>query len=74
MQKTRELAEKVFAKGQRDRVGELFFEAASLDSIMGDLEEWVTAIRKAFAALDKIRPGSLSELDDERAKMEKGLL
>jgi hypothetical protein len=74
MQKVKELAGKVFSDGQRGSAGELFFEAASLDSIMRDLEDWVTDIREAFAALNKIRPESFAKLDDMKTKMgKKGL-
>ncbi|MDR3231148.1 MAG: hypothetical protein LBT65_06895 [Synergistaceae bacterium] len=69
IQKVKELAGKVFADGQRDNTGELFFEAASLDSIMRDLEDWIADIREAFTALNKIRPESLSGVDDVRTKM-----
>jgi len=69
MQKVKELAGKVFVDGQRDSAGELFFEAASLDSIMKDLEDWITDIREAFAALNKTRPESLSRVGDSRAKI-----
>jgi hypothetical protein len=62
--KVGELAVKVFCKGQRDSVYELFFETASLDSLMRDMEDWLTDIRAAFASLDKIRPESLSESDE----------
>jgi hypothetical protein len=68
MKKVKELAGKVFTDGQRDSAGELFFEAASLDSIMRDLEDWVTDIREAFAALNKIKPERLSRVDDTGAK------
>jgi hypothetical protein len=69
MQKVKELAGKVFVDGQRDSTGELFFEAGSLDSIMRDLEDWITDIREAFAALNKIRPESLSGVGDARTTM-----
>jgi hypothetical protein len=69
IQNVKELAGKVFADGQRDNTGELFFEATSLDSIMRDLEDWITDIREAFAALNKIRPESLSGVDDTKTKM-----
>jgi hypothetical protein len=65
IQKTGELAGKVFDEGQRDSVYELFFQAASLDSLMQDMEDWLADIRDAFASLKKIRPESLSALDDD---------
>jgi hypothetical protein len=69
MQKVKKLAGKVFVDGQRDSAGELFFEAASLDSIMRDMEDWITDIREAFTALNKIRPDSLSGVDDAKTTM-----
>jgi hypothetical protein len=68
IQKTGELARKVFDEGQRDSVYELFFQAASLDSLMQNLEGWLADIRDAFASLGKIRPDSLSALDDDIAE------
>jgi hypothetical protein len=68
IQKTGELAGKVFDEAQRDSVYELFFQAASLDSLMQNMEDWLADIRDAFASLKKIRPGSLSVLDDDIAE------
>jgi hypothetical protein len=68
IQKAGELAGKVFDEGQRDSVYELFFHAASLDSLMRDMEGWLAYIRDAFASLNKIRPESLSVLDDDNTE------
>jgi hypothetical protein len=68
IQKTGELAGKVFDEGQRDSVYGLFFKAASLDSLMRDMEKALADIRDAFASLKKIRPESLSVLDDDNAE------
>ena len=68
IQKTGELAEKVFDEGQRDNVYELFFHAASLDCLMRDMEKGLAHIRRAFASLNKIRPESLSALDDDNTE------
>jgi hypothetical protein len=65
IQKTGELAGKVFDEGQRGSVYELFFQAASLNSLMQNMEGWLADIRDAFASLEKIRPESLSALDDD---------
>ena len=46
----------------------MFFEISIIDELMIDLEEWVEAIREAFADLDRLRPGNLSEVDSERRK------
>jgi hypothetical protein len=68
IQKTGELAGKVFDEGQRDSVYELFFKAASLDCLMRDMEGWLADIRDAFASLSKIRPESLSALDGDNTE------
>ena len=68
VQKTGELAGKVFEEGQRDSVYELFFHAASLDSLMRDMEKALADARRAFASLKKIRPESLSALDDDNSE------
>ena len=68
VQNLRQLAEKVFIEGQRESAGELFFEISSIDELMIDLEEWIEAIREAFADLDKLRPDNMSEVDSERRK------
>jgi hypothetical protein len=68
IQKTGELAGKVFDEGQRDSVYKLFFQAAALDSLMQNMEGWLANIRDAFASLEKIRPDSLSALDDDIAE------
>jgi hypothetical protein len=65
IQKTGELAGKVFDDGQRGSVYELFFQAASLDSLMQNMEDSLADVRDAFASLKEIRPESLSELDDD---------
>jgi hypothetical protein len=62
IQKTGELAGKVFDEGQRESVYELFFQAASLDSLMRDMEDSLANVRDAFASLKEIRPESLSAL------------
>jgi hypothetical protein len=66
--KAGELAGKFFDEGQRDSVYELFFQAASLDSLTHDMEGWLAYIRDAFASLNKIRPESLSVLDDDNTE------
>jgi hypothetical protein len=68
IQKTGELAGKVFDEGQRDSVYGLFFKAASLDCLMREMEEGLADVRRAFASLKKIRPESLSALDDDDKK------
>jgi hypothetical protein len=68
IQKAGELAGKVFDDGQRDSVYELFFQAASLDTLMRDMEGWLADIRDMFASLKRIRPESLSALDDDAAE------
>lgn len=68
IQKAGKLAGKVFDEKQRDSVYELFFETASLDSLMQDMEDWLADIRDALASLKKIRPESLSVLDDDNIK------
>jgi hypothetical protein len=68
IQKTGELAGKVFDDGQRGSVYELFFQAASLDCLMRDMEDSLADVRDAFASLEKIRPESLSALDDDIAE------
>jgi hypothetical protein len=68
IQKTGELAGKVFDEGQRDSVYGLFFKAASLDCLMREMEKGLADVRRAFASLNKIRPESLSALDDNNAE------
>jgi hypothetical protein len=68
IQKTGELAEHVFNEGQRDSVCELFSKTSSLDTLMKDMEDWLADIRDALASLNKIRPNSLSVLDDNNTE------
>jgi hypothetical protein len=68
IQKTGEMAGKVFDEGQRDSVDGLFFKAASLDCLMREMEEGLADVRRAFASLNKIRPESLSALENDNAK------
>ena len=68
VQKTGELARKVFDEGRRDSVYELFFQASSLDSLMKNMEKALADVRRAFASLKKIRPESLSALDDDNTE------
>lgn len=68
IQKTGELAGKVFDESRRDSVYGLFFKAASLDCLMLEMEKGLADIRDAFASLKKIRPESLSALDDDNAE------
>jgi hypothetical protein len=71
IEKVKDLVGKVFDGKQRDCVSELFFEVSSLDSIMQDMEDWITDIRDAFATLEEIKPYSLAEQDDTRTKRKK---
>jgi hypothetical protein len=68
IQKTGELAGHVFDEGRRDSVYGLFFKAASLDCLMRDMEKGLADVRRAFASLKKIRPESLSALDDNNTE------
>jgi hypothetical protein len=65
MKKLREAAESVFVEGRRDSVEDLFSRASAFDSVISDIEEWVSAIRKAMDSLEKTRPGRTALLDDE---------
>jgi hypothetical protein len=64
-QKLREAAENVFAQGRRDCVKDLFLSASAFDSVVSDIEDWVSDIRKAMDFLEKTRPGRTVLLDDE---------
>jgi hypothetical protein len=64
-QKLREAAANVFAESRRDCVDDLFSLASSFDLVISDIEEWVSDIRKAMDALEKLRPGRTALLDDE---------
>ena len=68
IQKTGELAGKVFDDGQRDSVYGLFCKAASLDCLMREMEKGLADVRRAFASLKKIRPESLSALDGDNTE------
>jgi hypothetical protein len=64
-QQLRKAAENVFVEGRRDSVADLFSRASAFDSVISDIEEWVSGIRKAMDSLEKTRPGRTALLDDE---------
>jgi hypothetical protein len=64
MQKLREAAANVFVESRRDCVADLFSRASAFDSVISDIEEWVSGIREAMDSLEKIRPGRTALLDD----------
>jgi hypothetical protein len=64
-QKLMEAAKSVFVEGRRDCVKDLFSHASAFNSVMSDLEDWVSHIRKAMDSLEKTRPGRTALLDDE---------
>jgi hypothetical protein len=64
-QKLREAAENVFVEGRRDCVEDLFSRASAFDSVVSDIEDWVSDIREAMDSLEKTRPGRTALLDDE---------
>jgi hypothetical protein len=64
-QKLKEAAENVFAEGHRDCVADLFSRASVFDSVISDIEDWVSDIRKAMNSLEKTRPGRTALLDEE---------
>jgi hypothetical protein len=64
-QKLRKAAVSVFVEGRRDSVEDLFSRASAFDSVISDIEEWVSGIRKAMDSLEKTRPGRTALLDDE---------
>jgi hypothetical protein len=63
-QKLREAAANVFVESRRDCVDDLFSRASAFDSVISDIEEWVSDIREAMDSLEKIRPGRTALLDD----------
>jgi hypothetical protein len=63
-QKLREAAADVFVEGRRDCVKDLFLSASAFDSVISDIEDWVSDIRKAMDSLEKTRPGRTALLDD----------
>jgi hypothetical protein len=63
-QKLKEVEENVFVEDRRDCVDDLFSRASAFDSVISDIEEWVSDIRKAMDSLEKIRPGRTVLLDD----------
>jgi hypothetical protein len=64
-QKLKEAAANVFAEGRRDCARDLFSRASAFDSVVSDIEDWVSDIRKAMDALEKVRPGRTALLDDD---------
>jgi hypothetical protein len=63
-QKLREAAANVFVESRRDCVDDLFSRASAFDSVISDIEDWVSNIREAMDSLEKIRPGRTALLDD----------
>jgi hypothetical protein len=56
VQKIKELSVNVFVDGRKNCVEEMFFKGESLGSVMNDLEDWISNMRKAFARLNELKP------------------